>query len=167
METKQQESPHHVAALFDTQADADAAVAELEREHFPRERIGLAIPSDSRPEAAKGRESADPGTRTAVLTGTPGAGYPGWTMGMAPWAFPGVGPVVVFGSIARAKKPDGPDDLRTFIMSLGLHEDIYGHLESRFKGGSILVGVEAHGNEAIAKNILERNGGHALRRRHE
>lgn len=164
-ENEKEQAPGRIAAVFDDMASADAAVGELEQEHFPREKIAMAFPESAGPPVSRKPDRPDPGPRAVATVGAPGAGHPGWTMGMAPWAFPGVGPVVVLSSMSRARRPDGPDDHRGFLMSLGLHEDVFGELETAFQRGSILVSVETSGKDPIAKNILERNGGHSLDRR--
>jgi hypothetical protein len=154
-----------VAALFDSMQQAEEALLELEQNGFDRETMGMAFPEGSHsPPSSPSTGREETGTRAAVFAGAPTAGFPGWTMGMAPWAFAGVGPVVVLGSLSLGRRADGPDDLRGLIMSLGLHEDVFGGLEGGFRRGQILVTVAAPDKEAIASTILDRNGGHSLRR---
>lgn len=150
-----------VAALFDEVEQAEAALGELESNGFDKGQVGMTYPQDARAPADSAQAGPD---KRGIFVGAPTAGFPGWTMGMAPWSFAGVGPMVVIGSISLARRKDGPDDLRGFIMSLGLHEDVYDRLQAGFERGAAMLTVQAAGKEAIASNILERNGGHSLPR---
>jgi hypothetical protein len=151
-----------VAALFDDLEQAELALSELEKSGFSPDSIGMAHPRQGRTSEAgsSGLES-----KAAILAGAPTSGYPGWTMGMTPWSFGGAGHVVVLGSLALRKRDDGPDDLRGFLRNIGLHEDDHGPVEQRFQRGGVLVTVDPGDKAAIASNILDRNGGHSLRRR--
>lgn len=154
------------AALFEEMDQAEAALGELEQAGFDHESVGMAFPKERRqPDDSPPPDKDAPEKRAVIMAGAPTAGFPGWTMGMAPWVFAGVGPMVVMGSLSLGRREDGPDDLRGLIMSLGLHEDVYGKLEHGFRRGGILVTVKAPGKEAIAASILDRNGGHSLRRK--
>ncbi len=147
------------AAVFDDLDSAGIALAELRQSGFPPDQIGMAYPENT-----TGHSPAAAEKRGAAVAGIPTAGYPGWTMGLAPFAFASVGPMVVLGSLSLARRPDGPDDLRGLISSLGLHDDVSATLQTRLGRGGVLVAVTATGKEAIARNILERNGGHSLQR---
>ena len=148
------------AAVFDDIDSAGTAIAELRQNGFDPHKIGMAFPDDS---GSRFGRSNPAEKRGAFIAGFPTAALPGWTMGMAPLVFDGVGPTVVLGSLALAQGPGGPDDLRGFAKRLGLGDDAYGMLQARLSRGGILVAIDAEGKVAIARNILERNGGHSLR----
>jgi|GEM_PF-5420108 len=153
-----------VAVMFDDIEAAEAASSDLEANGFDRKKIGVAYPKDRQQHTSPPPDKDAPEKRGVLFAGAPTAGFPGWTMGMAPWTFAGVGPMVVIGSLSLARQDDGPDDLRGLIMSLGLHEDVYGELEQGFQRGRILMTVDPEGRDAIASSILARNGGHSLHR---
>lgn len=155
--------PKHAAAaaVFDELDQVGNAVAELQQRGFESQSIGIAYPKDS---SASRRSSLKTtgASPDVLLAEVATAGFPRGTMGMAPWVFGGIGPMVVLGSLLEGRQQEVPDDLRSLILSLGLDEQVCPDLENRFGRGGILVTIHGEGRDPIANNILERNGGHSL-----
>lgn len=153
-----------VAALFDARDQAEIALSELERSGVPVNKIGVAFPANG------GERNAPPtgakaGKKEVVVPGLPSSGFPGWTMGMAPWVITGLGPMVVQGSLSLAHRKDRPDDLHSLISALGLREEAETRVQAAFERKAVLVTVEDPEKETISTHILERNGGHTLPRK--
>lgn len=152
-------SPRAVAAVFDERLQAEVALSDLERGGVPPIAIGLAFPPDERDnEAATGKKDR-------LVPALPTTGFPGWTMGMAPWTITGVGPLVVQGTLSLSHPKERPADLHHLAAALGLREEAAEKIEAAFQRRGVLVTVEAPEKEPIATHILERNGGHILPRK--
>lgn len=134
------ESPSqgHVAALFDTRAAADAAIAELETSGFDRELAQLLTGEDFETEAEM---APAPG----ILTPT-GVGVLGPLGGLGGGLPTGV--TVGGGGLWAAN---------AYVGAMPQHD---AHLRGEVSGGRLLVTVDAGQKAATARTILERNGGH-------
>lgn len=133
---------------------------DLERNHFPRSAIGIAIPAlaPTQPGASAGAKIS--GRRAKPRA--PPALFPGWTSGMAPWSLAETGPVTVLGSLSLTHPRQRPRDLREFGSALGLSAEAILDLREGFERHEVLVSVEAVEKASAAAHVLERNGGRLL-----
>ena len=165
------------SAMFDTQAEAQRAVADLRAAGVPDRALsvltqhgGVTTTSDADGEVT----DEDHGS---VVRGILGGGALGAGLGVAALAIPGVGPLVAAGAIAASAVPGAmaigavagaaAGTLGETLAKHGVDRDDAGYYGDHLGKGGVLVTVD--GNEGgvsheSASDILYRNGGHNTRR---
>lgn len=165
------------SAVFDSQADAERAVADLRRAGVADHALSVVTQHDGVTRtAAEGHDGADD-AHGSTLRGILGGGALGAGLAVAALAIPGVGPLVAAGAIAASAVPGAmaigavagaaAGTLNETLTKHGIDArdaDYYGEHLGR---GGVLVSVDDSGSalshEDLA-DILYRNGGHNTRR---
>lgn len=167
---------HYVSAVFDTQAEADRAVADLRDAGVSTSAISMIARHDGDNVTTDGDGTVSDATQDVVGKTALGAGI-GTALGVAALAIPGVGPFVAAGAIASVAIPGAAltgaavgaaaGGLAGLLTDHGVSEDDARYYETRMNDGGIFVAVDTsdspiHGT--AARDILYRNGGHSSTR---
>lgn len=165
------------SAMFDTEAEAQRAVAELRGAGIPDCALSVVTQRGGVTRTADASGDVTDEEHGSVARGILGGGALGAGLGVAALAIPGVGPLVAAGAIAASAVPSAMAigaaagaAAGTLNETLGKHgidredADYYG---DRLGRGGVLVTVDAsadHVQAETAADILYRNGGHNSRR---
>lgn len=167
---------HYVSAVFDTQAEADRAVADLRSAGVSTSAISMIARHGSDNVTTDGDGTVSDATQDVVGKTALGAGI-GTALGVAALAIPGVGPFIAAGAIASAAIPGAAltgaavgaaaGGLAGLLTDHGVSDDDARYYETRVRDGGIFVAVDTsdspiHGS--AAQDILYRNGGHSSTR---
>lgn len=159
-----------VVGVFDDQAAARRAVAELIQAGFRENEIGVitreektVVTGTTPVEKSKWEEGAATGVVAGAATGAL------WALGIAAHVLPGIGPVVgggILGSLlASAAGTAAAAGLLGALIGLGIPEEEARYYEEQFKAGRTLVTVKAAGRYEEAVDILRRHGAHDMANR--
>jgi len=163
------------SALFDSQDEAQRAVAELRQSGVDDSALSII--------AQKGRtmttrdvdgEVTDE-DHTNILRGILGGGALGAGLGVAALAIPGVGPLAALGAIAASAVPEAmaigaavgatAGTFNEVLLKHGVDEEDAAYYGKGMKNGGVLVTANVGGAEASrVRDILYRNGGHSASR---
>lgn len=162
-----------VAAIFDQNDNALAAVRELKERGFTDSEIGVVARDRSEAGELLGEVGNQAGTGAAtgaVSGGILGAAL-GLLMGVGALAIPGIGPVVAAGALAAWFGVAGGTAIAGAgigalaggviggLIGLGIPRHEAEYFEESFRAGGILITVTAKGRAHQAADILEANGG--------
>jgi hypothetical protein len=165
------------SAIFDTQAEAQRAVADLRSAGVPDQALSVVTQRGGTTTTADATGDVIDEEHGSIARGILGGGALGAGLGVAALAIPGVGPLVAAGAIAASAVPGAMAlgaaagaAAGTLNETLGKHgidredADYYGN---RLGQGGVLVTVDANAAglspETIA-DVLYHNGGHNSRR---
>jgi len=162
-----------VTGVFQSRADAERAVTQLQNLGVPTEKIGLITPDSHTEGVERGvpiTDTEDPGMGRAMGAAVGGAmgAAGGATLGLAvaTLAVPGVGPVLAFGMIgaalmgtfgAAAGSAVG-DSLEEGLGEGVPHEDVYIYKDALRNGGSILIAYAGDDQADKAREIVKSSG---------
>lgn len=155
---------HAVLGLVATHAEAESAVAELQRSGFSKNDISALLPDKkgSRDFAHENNTKAPEGAIAGVGAGGAIGGTIGLLAGIGALAIPGLGvliaagPIMAFLSGAAAGAAVG--GVTGALVGIGIPEVEAKQYEGKIKGGNILLSVHVETSEERdrAKKILER-----------
>ena len=154
--------PETVAALFQSQADAEQAIHDLKLAGFPKDAIDVVLRD---PGYGRGPLSAAEGVPLPAETasaGTLGGGILGGVVGLlagvGALALPGVGPVIAGGALATSLTGAGlgaaAGGILGALIGLGIPEATARYFEEGLRRGSVLVTVDAGTRLEAARDIL-------------
>ncbi len=165
------------SAIFDTQAEAQRAVADLRNAGVPDHALSVVTQRGSVTTTADADGEVTDEEHGSIARGILGGGALGAGLGVAALAIPGVGPLIAAGAIAASAVPGAMAigaaagaATGTLNETLGKHgvdredADYYG---DRLCQGGVLVTVNSNTDELSSQtvaDILYRNGGHNSRR---
>lgn len=162
-----------ISAVFDSQREAEAAVAELRSAGADNARLSVIGREEDRTTVSDGsgevvEDDAVGDTAGGALAG---AGI-GAVLGVAALAIPGVGPLVAAGAIASSAIPGAAaigaglgavaGGLTGFLKDHGVSDEDAGYYEGRINDGGIFVSADVSDGDLsaeTAREILMRNGG--------
>jgi hypothetical protein len=159
------EDRHAVAAVFEDQAHARAALDALRDAGFGPDEVGVAA---RRPEEARDRVEdsgpiVDPDPTEGILAGGLVGGVVGWLAGIATFAVPGAGAIFAAGALAAAVSGAGAGaaigGLIDSLTGAGVPSEHADWYQERLAAGSALVTVRSAERRAEAREILRRHGG--------
>jgi hypothetical protein len=165
------------SAIFDTQAEAQRAVAELRDAGVPDRALSVVTQHGGTTTTTDAEGEVTDEDHGGVARGILGGGALGAGLGVAALAIPGVGPLVAAGAIAASAVPGAmaigaaagaaAGTLNETLGKHGIDEQDAGYYGEHLGRGGVLVTVDA-GTDGIASetasDILYRNGGHSSRR---
>lgn len=164
------------SAVFDNEAEAGRAVAELRRAGVPDSALSIIAQHEGKTTTTSGGGdvAGHDHEHGSIIRGLLGGGALGAGLGVAALAIPGVGPLAAIGAIAASAVPEAMAiGAAAGAVAGGLNESLHKHGISkedasyygdRIKGGGTLVSVDdtATGvNGQMVRDILYRNGGHS------
>ncbi|MHA6724232.1 hypothetical protein [Sphingomonas sp. RS2018] len=162
-----------VSAIFDSNAEAQAAVADLRNEGVSDGALSVVTQQGGVASTVDGDGEAVGEEHGSVLRGILGGGALGAGLGIAALAIPGVGPLVAAGAIAAAAVPGAAvvgaavgaaaGTLNETLVKHGVSEDDASYYGERLGGGGVLVTVDT-GRDGVpaasVTDLLYRHGGH-------
>ena len=165
-----------ISAIFDSNAEAERAVAELRQHGINDADLSLIAQSKSAMSSTMttregGGEVIDE-EHTNILRGILGGGALGAGLGVAALAIPGVGPLAAIGAIAAAAVPEAVaigavagavgGTFNETLKKHGVSDDDAKYYGGHLKDGGVLVTVHAgNGDRQKVQDVLYRNGGHS------
>lgn len=170
---------HHqggvVSAIFDTNEEAERAVAELRQMGVTDSDLSLIAQSNRTMTTREGGGEVTDEEHTSIFRGILGGGALGAGLGVAALAIPGVGPLAAIGAIAAAAVPEAiaigalagaaAGTFNETLKKHGVSDEDSTYYGDRLKSGGVLVTVSsATIDRNQAQEILYRNGGHSSAR---
>lgn len=160
-----------ISAIFDTHAEAQAAVSDLRTLGLGDHDLSVIAHHKGTTTTRAGDGEVTDEDHRNVLRGVLGGGALGAGLGVAALAIPGVGPVAAAGAIAAAAVPEAMGigaavgaiggTLNETLTKHGVSEEDAGYYNDRFKDGGVVVTVEDNGIDPDSiREVLYRNGGH-------
>jgi hypothetical protein len=165
------------SAIFDTNAEAQRAVADLRDAGVPDRALSVVTRRGGLTTAADVDGEVTDEDHGNVVRGIVGGGALGAGLGIAALAIPGVGPLVAAGAIAASAVPGAmaigaaagaaAGTLNETLVKHGIDRDDADYYSNHLGEGGVLVSVDTNAGsiapEAVS-DILFRNGGHNSRR---
>jgi len=163
-----------ISAVFDSRADAEAAVQELRSAGADTDHVSLVGRDEGRTTVndGSGEVTDDDAGKDAAKGALGGAGL-GAILGIAALAIPGVGPLAAAGAIASSAIPGAAaigagvgavaGGLTGYLKDHGVSDEDASYYERRINEGGIFVSVDTSDSDISpqdARDILTRNGGH-------
>lgn len=162
-----------VSAVFDSQAEAERAVAELRRSGVSDDAISIVARHDGEGATDDGSGA---GSKEFIGKVAAGAGI-GTILGIAALAIPGVGPLAAAGAIASSVVPGiavtgaalggAAGGLEKVMTDHGVSDDDARYYGDRLHQGGVFVSVKTNSagiTSEQAAEILHRAGGHSATR---
>lgn len=165
------------SAIFDSQAEAQRAVAELRGAGVPDGALSVLTQRDGVTTTSDVDGEITDEDHGSVLRGILGGGALGAGLGVAALAIPGVGPLVAAGAIAASALPGAmaigaaagaaAGTLNETLVKHGVDENDAAYYGDNLGRGGVLVSVDTSAgavSSEAASDILHSNGGHNSRR---
>lgn len=165
------------SAIFDTQAEAQRAVADLRAAGVPDRALSVVTQGDGVTTTTDVGGDVTDEHHGSIARGILGGGALGAGLGVAALAIPGVGPLVAAGAIAASAVPGAmaigaaagaaAGTLNETLAKHGIDRDDSDYYGDRLGLGGVLVAVDANDGTVPfddVADILYRNGGHNSRR---
>jgi hypothetical protein len=159
------EDRHTVAAVFEDQAHARAALDALRDAGFGPDEVGVAArgSEESQDRAEERGPIVDPDPTEGILAGGVVGGVVGWLAGIAAFAVPGAGAIFAAGALAAAVSGAGAGaaigGLVDSLTGAGVPSEHAEWYQERLAAGSALITVRSSERRAEAREILLRHGG--------
>jgi hypothetical protein len=165
------------SAIFDTQAAAQRAVADLRDAGVPDGALSVVTQSGRVTTTTDAAGEVTDEDHGSVARGILGGGALGAGLGVAALAIPGVGPLVAAGAIAASAVPGAmaigaaagaaAGTLNETLAKHGIDRDDADYYGNHLGKGGVLVSVDTGADGTsyeTVSDILYRNGGHNSRR---
>ncbi|SOB86473.1 hypothetical protein SAMN06297144_1578 [Sphingomonas guangdongensis] len=160
------------SAVFDSETDADHAIAELRQAGVPDSSLSIIAQENGRTTTTSGTGETHGDGHGSIVRGLIGGGALGAGLGVAALAIPGVGPLAALGAIAASAVPEAvaigaaagavAGGLNESRQKHGISEADAGYYQERIGGGGTLVSIDSTAtvDRGTVSDILYRNGGH-------
>ena len=166
----------HISAVFDSEAEADRALADLRAAGVPDRGLSIIAKHDGPTTETSGTgESHEHGG--SILRGLLGGGALGAGLGVAALAIPGVGPLTALGAIAASAVPEAmvvggalgaaAGSLNELFSKHGVSDEDARYYSQHVERGSTFVSVNTNDSTVsptMVEDILYRHGGHSAGR---
>lgn len=165
------------SAIFDTEAEAQRAVADLRDAGVPDRALSVVAQRGGTTTTTDVAGDVTDEEHGSIARGVLGGGALGAGLGVAALAIPGVGPLVAAGAIAASAVPGAmalgaaagaaAGTLNETLGKHGIDRDDADYYGDRLGQGGVLVTVDTSVDDVspeAAADILYRNGGHNSRR---
>ncbi len=164
-----------VSAVFDTQEEAQRAVAELRSAGIDDSALSVIAQKKGTMTTRDADGEITDEDHSNVLRGILGGGALGAGLGVAALAIPGVGPLAALGAIAASAVPEAmaigavagaaAGTFNEVLLKHGVSKEDAAYYGDRLKSGGVLITVNASGADGgRAREILYSNGGHSSSR---
>lgn len=162
----------HVSAVFDTEAEADRALADLRASGVPDSALSIIAKHDGKTTETSGTGETH-GSGGSIIRGLLGGGALGAGLGVAALAIPGVGPLAALGAIAAAAAPEAAivggvlgataGGLNEMLNKHGVSKEDTAYYNDHIGRGGTFLSVDANvaaTDAAMVERIFRDNGGH-------
>lgn len=166
----------HVSAVFDTEAQADRALADLRASGVPDRSLSIIAKHEGKTTETSGTGETH-GSGGSIIRGLIGGGALGAGLGVAALAIPGVGPLAALGAIAASAAPGAAatgaaigavaGGVNEALHKHGVSEDEANYYGEHIGRGATFISVnttDAGSDRAMVERILYDNGGHSSTR---
>lgn len=160
-----------VSAMFDSQAEAERAVAELRQQGVSDGALSVIAQNKGTMTTRGGDGEVTDEEHSNILRGILGGGAAGAGLGVLALAIPGVGPLAALGAIAASAVPEAmaigalagaaAGTFNETLLKHGIDEEDASYYGDRLKGGGVLVTAHASGDAQRIRDTLHRHGGHS------
>jgi hypothetical protein len=161
-----------VSAMFDTEAEAQRAVADLRSAGVDDSALSVIAKNNGTTTARDVDGEVTDEHHESIVRGILGGGALGAGLGVLALAIPGVGPLVAAGAIAASAVPGAmaigaaagaaAGTLNETLKGHGVSEEDASYYGDHLTRGGVLITVNGTGNGADVRGILQRNGGHSV-----
>ncbi len=161
-----------VSAIFDTEAEAQRAVADLRSAGVSDSALSVIARSNGTTTARDVDGEITDEHHESIARGVLGGGALGAGLGVLALAIPGVGPLIAAGAIAASAVPGAmaigavagaaAGTFNEVLKGHGISEADASYYGEHLTGGGVLVTVDAAAANANVSDILRRNGGHSV-----
>jgi hypothetical protein len=164
----------HVSAVFDTEAEADRALADLRASGVPDRALSIIAKHDGKNTETSGTGETHDHGHGSIIRGLLGGGALGAGLGVAALAIPGVGPLAALGAIAASAAPEAAviggvlgataGGLNEMLNKHGVSKEDATYYSDHIGRGGTFVSVDANVDStdaAMVQRILRDNGGHS------
>lgn len=161
-----------VSAIFDTEAEAQRAVADLRSAGVSDNALSVIARSNGTTTARDVDGEITDEHHESIARGVLGGGALGAGLGVLALAIPGVGPLVAAGAIAASAVPGAmaigaaagaaAGTFNEVLKGHGISDQDASYYGEHLTGGGVLVTVDATAAHANTSDILRRNGGHSV-----
>jgi hypothetical protein len=151
--------------LFPNRMNAENAVADLRRNGFRMDQIGMVYQNAKGDAVRKGAENTNMAAEGAAIGAGAGA-LGGALVGFAAWtgAIPIIGPVLAVGALGtvllNAAGGAAFTGIAGALIGWGIADEDAAYYENEVKAGQTLVTVRADGNLGFARDILASHEGY-------
>ncbi|WP_375404036.1 hypothetical protein [uncultured Sphingomonas sp.] len=165
-------STNHVSAVFDSEAEADRALADLRASGVPDRALSIIAKHEGKTTETSGTGETSSG-HGSIIRGLLGGGALGAGLGVAALAIPGVGPLAALGAIAASAAPEAAiiggalgaaaGGLNEMLNKHGVSKEDAGYYTDHIGRGGTFVSVDANVDRtdmAMVERIFRDNGGH-------
>lgn len=153
-----------VVGVFEDQANAQKAVAELRRAGYTEDQIGVVSKHDAVVESDSGTK-VEEGAAAGLATGA-GLGAL-WGLGILSNILPGIGPAIFGGTLgvimSSAAAGAAAAGIGGALAGLGVSDDEAKYYEDEFKSGRTIVTVHGGPNTEQARRVLAQYGAYDRR----
>jgi hypothetical protein len=161
-----------VSAMFDSQAEAERAVAELRQQGVSNSALSVIAQSKGTMTTREGGGEITDEEHTSLLRGILGGGALGAGLGVVALAIPGVGPLAALGAIAASAVPEAmaigavagaaAGTFNETLKKHGIDDEDASYYGGRLKDGGVLITAQTSGSDAERiRDTLYRLGGHS------
>ncbi|MHA6724240.1 hypothetical protein [Sphingomonas sp. RS2018] len=161
-----------ISAIFDSNSEAEAAVAELRQHGVNDSDLSMIAQSKGTMTTREGGGEVTDEEHTSYLRGILGGGALGAGLGVAALAIPGVGPLAAIGAIAASAIPEAvaigavagaaAGTFNETLKKHGVSDEDSAYYGDHLKSGGVLVTVNSGAvDRSQAQDVLYRNGGHS------
>ncbi|GAA3715967.1 hypothetical protein GCM10022268_25660 [Sphingomonas cynarae] len=161
-----------VSAMFDNEAEAQRAVADLRSAGVEDSALSVIARSNGTTTARDVDGEVTDEHHESLARGILGGGALGAGLGVLALAIPGVGPLVAAGAIAASAVPGAmaigaaagaaAGSFNEVLKGHGINDEDASYYGEHLTGGGVLVTVNAAAGNANVSEILRRNGGHSV-----
>jgi hypothetical protein len=159
-----------VIGMVDSEIQAENVVQHLEKAGIPTRNISALFPdkSGTRDFALEHNTKAPEGAVVGVTSGGVVGGALGLLAGIGALAIPGVGPLIAAGpllaALSGAAAGAAVGGIAGALIGLGIPEIEAKAYEGKLRGGQVLLAIhiESSDEEAHAREVLRREGGHDI-----
>lgn len=161
-----------VSAMFDTEAEAQRAVADLRSAGVDDAALSVIAKNSGTTTARDADGEITDEHHESFARGILGGGALGAGLGVLALAIPGVGPLVAAGAIAASAVPGAmaigaaagaaAGTVNETLKGHGVSEEDASYYGEHLTRGGVLITVNGSTNDADVRGILRRNGGHSV-----
>ncbi|QNA86304.1 hypothetical protein G4G27_21730 [Sphingomonas sp. So64.6b] len=159
-----------LSAMFDSQAEAERAVADLRDAGVGNSALSVIARNEGTTTARDGDGVVTDEHHENLVRGILGGGALGAGLGVLALAIPGVGPLVAAGAIAASAVPGAmaigaaagaaAGTLNETLKAHGVSDEDASYYGDHLTSGGVLVTVTGAADSSRVRQILRQNGGH-------